>query len=405
MATDHTDDRITESIPWRSSTLYVILASSLIGVMGVSLISPVLPELRSVFGVTDAQVGLLITAYTLPGIFITPFVGIVADRLGRRRVMVPLLLTFGFSGAGIAFVTSFTDVLILRFVQGIGASALVTLSVTLIGDTYEGGRRDAVMGVNSSSIGTGAAFYPLLGGALAAIRWSVPFLFFGIAILVAVVALVVLDEPTSDWSMGLREYLGRLQAVSRLPSALAIFVAIFLMFFTFYGAVLTALPLLLSDEFGLTATGIGPILSMVAIASATVASQFGRISSWRSAPELVSFGIVASGTSLLLVWLAPSPIFVAMSLLLFGGGFGVVMPSIDTTAVSLVSDELRAGMMGMRTSLLRLGQTLGPIAFTFAAETFFVSTVAGYRLLLVVMGVTVIGLGLGAALFLRTRSA
>ena len=391
----------SSTIPWRSSALYVILSSSLIGVMGVSLISPVLPDLRGVFGISDAQVGLVITAYTLPGIFLTPFIGLVADRFGRRRVIVPLLLTFGLAGAGIAFVDSFTDVLVLRFVQGIGASALVTLAVTLIGDFYEGNRRDAVMGLNGSTIGTGAAAYPLIGGALAAVHWNVPFLFFGIAVLVGLVTLFVLEEPNDNRSSDVGTYLRRLGAVSRLPSALAIFVSIFVIFFVFYGAVLTALPLMLSDEFGLTAGQIGPVLAMVALASATVSSQYGRVSEWRSAPELVALGFVAYGTSLLGVWLAPSPLFVGASLLVFGVGFGVVMPSVDTTVVTLVSGELRAGMMGMRTSMLRLGQTLGPVGFTFVAETAFITPVAGYRVLLVTSGVFVAVAGVLGYFFLR----
>jgi MFS family permease len=391
MATEAKASADTESsIPWDSSTLYIILSSSLIGVMGVSLLSPVLPSLRSVFAITDSQVGLVITAYTLPGIFLTPFMGLVADRLGRRQVIIPLLFVFGAAGAGISLASSFTEVLVLRFLQGIGASALVTLAVTLIGDFYEGGRRNAIMGLNGSMVGAGAAVYPLIGGTLAGIRWNVPFLFFGTAILVGVAAVFVLDEPEQGAAAGVGEYLRRVRDVVLLPEALAIFAVILVVFFVFYGAVLTALPLLLSDEFGLSAGEIGPILAMVSLASATVSSQYGRVSQWRTAPELLALGFVAYGTSLLGVWLAPSPLFVGASLLAFGVGFGVVMPSIDTTVVTLVSGDLRAGM---RTSMLRLGQTLGPVAFTFVAETAFASSVAGYRALLLAAGVLVVASG------------
>ncbi|TYT63419.1 MFS transporter [Natrialba swarupiae] len=393
MGAQQTETR-DSSIPWHSSALYVILSSSLMGVMGVSLVSPVLPSLRPAFGVSDAQIGLVITAYTLPGIFLTPFVGLVADRIGRRRVIVPLLFTFGIGGAGIAFATSFTELLALRFVQGVGASALVTLSVTLIGDFYDGPRQNAVMGINSSMLGTGAAAYPLIGGALAGIRWNAPFLFFGVGILVGVFAAIALPEPESTHSSDVRTYVGRLRDVVVHPQALAIFAAIFAIFFVFYGAIQTALPLLLSDEFALSSGEIGLTLAMVSVAGAVVSSQYGRISNWRSAPELIALGFVAYGVSLLGVWIAPSPLFVGAALLAFGVGFGIVMPSVDTTIVQFVSDRLRAGMMGMRTSVLRLGQTLGPVSFTYLAETAFDSPIDGYRWLVLGFGVVILLSGL-----------
>lgn len=389
------------ALPWRSRAFYVVILSSLIGVMGVSLISPVLPDLRSVFGVSDAQIGLVITAYTLPGIVLTPFAGLLADRFGRRRVVVPLLFTFGLGGTGVAFAETFTQVLALRFLQGVGASALISLSVTLIGDFYEGTQRDAVMGFNGSSMSTGAALYPLVGGLLAGVRWNAPFLFFGVAVLVGLVALLVLEEPATGEPTDVRTYFGRLRGAALDPGALALFGAVFSAFFLFYGGVLTAVPLLLSDVYGLTSGQIGLVLAMVSLASAVVSAQYGRIADWRTAPELVTLGFVAYGASLVGVWLATSPVGIGAALLAFGVGFGVVMPSIDSALIGLVSGQLRAGVMGLRTSVLRLGQTLGPFAFTFAAETAFPTTTQGYRSLLILGGSAVVLVGAGSYLVVR----
>ena len=386
---ESTGDGALSRVPWDSGVLYVILSSSMIGIMGVSLVSPVLPDMRPAFGVTDAQVGLVITAYTVPGIVLTPFVGLLADRIGRRLVLVPLLVLFGVAGAAIAVAETFTQVLALRFLQGVGASALITLAITLIGDCYAGEQRNAVMGLHGSTIGTSAAFYPLIGGALGTVRWSVPFLFFAVAILVGVFAATTLHEPERSEPQRVWTYLERLGHVLLLPSALAIFAAIFVIFTVFYGAILTALPLLLSDEFGLGSDGIGIVIAAVALASAIVSSQFGRIARWRTPEELVAIGFLAYGVSLIGVYLAPSPVFVAVSLLAFGVGFGVVMPSVDTAVVTLVSGELRAGMMGMRTSVLSLGKTVGPFLFTYLAQAAFPTTVAGYRTLLLVSGLLV----------------
>ncbi|THE63687.1 MFS transporter [Salinadaptatus halalkaliphilus] len=403
MADDPDETGVLSQIPWQSGPLYIILSSSLIGVMGVSLISPLLPELRPVFDVSDAQVGLLITVYSAPGIIITPFIGYAADRLGRKRVLVPLLVTYGVAGAGIAFTTHFGVALGLRFLQGIGATALVMLSVTLIGDLYEGPRQDALIGINASMIGIGAAFFPLIGGVLAIVRWSVPFLFFSVSILVGVAGTVLL-ESTTPTETQFRNYVGRITAVVRLPQALALFAAMFFVFFIHFGAVITALPLLLSDEFGLTVAQIGLILPMVSLANATTSSLYGRFSTWLAAPKLISLGFVAFGLGLLVVWLAPHPVVIGAGLLVFGVGFGLTLPAIDRTIIALVSAELRAGVMGVRTSMLRFGQTIGPIGFTFTAERFFESTVVGYQLLILFVGIATIGGGSCFAVYFYVSS-
>lgn len=398
------DDSGATAIPWRSGVLYVVLGSSLVGVMGISLISPVLPDLRAAFGISDTQVGLVITAYTLPGIFLTPFVGLVADRVGRRRVIIPLLLLFGVAGAGVSFAESFPQVVALRFLQGVGGSALIALAVTLIGDFYEGGLRNNVIGLNASTIGIGAAFYPLVGGALASIRWSAPFLFFGVAVLVGIYAAVVLEEPEIDSPTDVRTYLAGLREVMLLPRALAIFAALVLVLFVYYGGVLTALPLLLDEQFGLSADRIGLLLSTSAVATAIVSSQYGRIAAWRGTSTLVALGFAAFGASFLGLWLAPSPIYAAGVMPGFGVGIGLMMPTIDEALIAIGPRRFRAGVFGVRTSMLRVGQTLGPVGFTAFAESAFPSPVRGYRLLLLTVGGVMLLVALGSYLLFRDRS-
>jgi len=379
-------DHPTRWIRFGSARLQVILASSLIGVMGVSLLSPVLPALRSTFGVTDAQVGFVITVYTLPGIFVTPFVGLVADRLGRKRTLVPLLCLFGVAGMGVAATSSFRQVLVLRFLQGIGASALITLAITLIGDYYEGDRQRRLVGINSSAIGVGAALYPLIGGVLASVRWDVPFLFFGVSLLVALAAVVVLNEPTIDQPATPGTYLDGLVRVVTMPAAIGLYLTAFLTFFLFYGGVLTAIPFLLTDEYGIVEPYLGLILSVVSVSNAVVASQFGRISDYLDTRTVVAAGFLCFGGALLGIRVVCSAVQVAFLLAVFGVGFGLVMPALNARAVSLVSGRRRGSILGVQTSMLRVGQTLGPIAIAGLAETAFQTTLGGYRVVLPLFG-------------------
>lgn len=366
----------------------------MIGVMGVSLLAPVLPALRGEFGVTDSQVGLIITVYTLPGIVLTPFVGFAADRIGRRRTLIPLLVLFGVAGAAIAWASTFDQILWLRFLQGIGASALITLAFTLIGDYYAEDRQAAIIGLNSSAIGTGAAVYPLIGGFLAAIRWNVPFLFFGVSILVGIVGIVVLPEPAFHRPADIRQYVENFRAALKMPAAIGVYLADFAVFFLFYGAILTAVPLLLTDEFGITEPWLGLLLAIVSVTNAIVAAKYGALEGSASVETFIAIGFLLFGVALIAVRFITAPIHMAVILVVFGVGFGLMMPTLNTVVVTLVSGQLRASMLAVQTSMLRLGQTVGPVAFTVLAERYFATAVGGYRTVLPLFGIVAIGLGI-----------
>lgn len=90
-AEDKTGDRKV----YRDHNLHVLFGVTLMAVLGVSRITPVLPEVRDAFGVTSGQVGFLISVFTLPGIALTPVLGVLSDRHGRRKILVQALLLFG----------------------------------------------------------------------------------------------------------------------------------------------------------------------------------------------------------------------------------------------------------------------------------------------------------------------
>jgi len=161
--------------PLADLDLWLLFAVTLVGVGNVSSVSPAFPQVVDVFDISRVQVGWVVTAYSLPGILSAPLVGIGADRLGRKRVLVPTLFVFGVAGGACALARSFPVLLGLRAVQGLAAAPLVGLAVTIIGDRYQGRDRAAAVGYNATALNVGTAAYPAVGGALAAIAWYVPF--------------------------------------------------------------------------------------------------------------------------------------------------------------------------------------------------------------------------------------
>ena len=170
------DDFPGEAAPlFLDPNLNLVFCITLLAVLGVSSIAPVFPTVAEELNVPPEAVGLLITVFTLPGIILTPVLGVLADRIGRKQVLVPALILFSLAGASCSLARDFQLLLALRFLQGVGAASLGSLNATLIGDLFEGQRRTQAMGYNASVLSVGTALYPSLGGALALLGWYVPF--------------------------------------------------------------------------------------------------------------------------------------------------------------------------------------------------------------------------------------
>ena len=146
-----------QSRPVSLAGLVLVLCVALMGVMGVSITLPILPKLGAVFHQDAAGVALLITCFTLPSAFMTPVAGVLADRFGRKAVLLPGLLLFACGGMGCAFSDSFENLLAWRAIQGLGAAPLGILYGTLVGDFYKEADRPKVMGMVGATISFGTA--------------------------------------------------------------------------------------------------------------------------------------------------------------------------------------------------------------------------------------------------------
>jgi predicted MFS family arabinose efflux permease len=115
----------------------------------VYVIAPLLPGIRTTFGVTLAAAGLLVTVFTAGYTLASPFIGGLTDRLGRRAVLYTGLLSFIAFEAVSAWAPNFTVLLVARAVTGIAAAAISPTSYTIIGDAVPYHARGRVMSIAS----------------------------------------------------------------------------------------------------------------------------------------------------------------------------------------------------------------------------------------------------------------
>ena len=346
---------------YAEKNLRIVFSITLMAVLGVASITPAFPGMQSALNTSAEQIGLLITVFTLPGVFLAPALGVMADRYGRKRILVPSLLLFGVAGFLCGVIHTFHYLLLMRFFQGIGAASLGSLNVTLIGDLYTGRERIAAMGYNASVLSIGTASYPVIGGILAMFGWYFPFFLPALALPIGLVVLFSLQNPEPSASQSLARYLretlkslANRQVTGLLLASVATFVLI-------YGSYLTYFPFLVDERFSAPPYVIGLLMSSMSFTTAVTASQLGKLSRRFSEVSLFRFAFVLYAISLALIPFLANIYFLLGPLVIFGIAQGLNIPSIQTLLAGLAPIEYRGVFMSLNGMALRTGQTIGPV--------------------------------------------
>jgi len=341
--------------------LNVIFGVTLLAVLGVSSVAPVFPTVARELNVAPEAVGLLITVFTLPGILLTPVFGVLADRFGRKQVLVPALILFSLAGSSCSLARDFELLLLLRFFQGVGAASLGSLNATLIGDLFSDRQRTEAMGYNASVLSVGTAVYPSLGGALAALGWYVPFALPIVGLGVALAVLFKLETVEVRRGDGLRAYLGEALTGMKNQKVLGLYLVSVMTFIVLYGAYTTFIPLHLATEFGSTALAIGLVMSVGSLSTAITASNLRALHRFLTSERLITYAFALYALSFLAIPWLPGHWLVAIPVALFGVAQGMNYPVVMSLLAGLAPTEHRAVFMSANGMVLRVGQTLGPL--------------------------------------------
>ncbi|MCA1731161.1 MAG: MFS transporter [Actinobacteria bacterium] len=355
---------------YKDHNLHVIWFVTLMAVLGSSSVAPAFPEIREQFGVSAGQVGLLITVFTLPGVFLTPVAGVLSDRYGRRTILVPSLLLFGIAGGACALARDFEMLLVLRVLQGVGAAALGALNVTLIGDLFSGRDRTVALGYNSSVLSIGTGSYPAIGGALATFGWFYPFALPILAIPIALLVLFSLRNSEPHNKQGLKEYAGSVWEQVKSRQVVGLLIGNLVTFIILFGALITYLPTVMYENFGAPPLVIGLVLASSSLTTALTSTQLGRLTDRFSEKPLIRVSFVLYAISLGLVPLVPSVWLLLVPTVIFGVAQSINIPNSFSLLNEAAPAENRGAFMSLNSTILRLGQTLGPVLMSAAAIPF-----------------------------------
>lgn len=394
----------------RERPFQLLLLINVLPPLGTALLSPVLGSLIEPLGASTANIGLMMSAFTAPSIFVIPIAGIISDRYGRRPVLIFGLCWFGLTGTAIAFVSTFGASLALRALQGVGFAALTPIIITSLGDLYAGTKEATAQGLRFTGSGLSQTVFPLAAGILVGAAWQYPFLLYAVAFPIAAVAYIYFKEPLDEAAdkesdSGIREQLGDMRTLIEHRRAWAMVAARGTANIPWFGF-LTYNSILVVNVLGYTPTEAGILAALASLTYALAASQAGRIAALfedRLYP-LVATNL-SMGGGLTLTFLAPSLAVAAVGVVFMGIGFGLVLSIYRSVITTLPPADLRGGLVSLGEGSGRATATATPVVMGVAVAVTTTSLGFETAVRAVGVGTGVVSASVGiACLFLVSSS-
>jgi predicted MFS family arabinose efflux permease len=161
----------------------------------LNLYSPqaVLPLLSKEFGATEAGIALIMFASTFAIAFTAPFTGVIADVLGRKRVITTAMIALVIPTAMTALAPNLESMIVWRFVQGLMLPPIFAVTIAYIGGEMPADEATGMTGIYTAGAGLGGFAGRLLTGALAEpIGWRNAFLVDAALTALLAIAVIVL---------------------------------------------------------------------------------------------------------------------------------------------------------------------------------------------------------------------
>jgi len=346
----------------RDSRLLVLLVAGSLTTMAGGVVAPILPEMIQQLNLDPALAGNLVSLHCLTIALFSPPLGIVADRIGHLRVLIPSLILYALFGTAGAFMHSLIPLLVVRGLLGAASGGIAAASLGILGNMYKGEARSQALGYATSTLTIMGIAFPLLGGWVGSFHWQWAFGLYGIGLPMAILAARFLPEKSSpktkadvkDSGSKLRQVLGR-------PYTLRLLCTLSLVSIAMYAVVIYA-PQYLKQTIDATSVVNGIVLASRAIGAAII-SAFGAK---RLAQRLGQPTTVAIGLGLMALTLSTIPIlhqlgWILVTAVFFGVGFGLVLPTLYGTLANLAPPDLKSSVLAAGTGAGFLGQFISPI--------------------------------------------
>ncbi len=340
------------------------------------MVGPVLPRFALEFGVTVAEVGLLISAFTLARVFLNFPAGSLSERVGRRAVLLAGGMLVGLASIGSGLVQGFPELVVLRFLTGAGGALAVTVSSTIMADISTRGNRARMMSFNEGIVSVGLFLGPGAGGLLAdAVGLRVPFYVAGALALSATLWAALRLPETRGWNADPRPasaasrgglWRGVVQILGDRNYAMIALVA-FATFFTRFGTLFLLLPVL-AYAMGMSPGQYGLMASCIALVQVPLLAVAGSLADRIGRKAVIVPSQLLTGAAIIGYGLAPSVPWFLVAAAFFALGMGIGGTAPAAYLADIAPSHLRGVSIGLYRTIGDIAGFFGPLLLGLVAD-------------------------------------
>ena len=324
--------------------VWVLVAANAVIAIGYGVVAPVLPQYARNFGVSISAATFVITAFAVLRLVGAPPAGLLIQRFGERRVYIAGLLIVAVSTAACAFAQTYWQLLLFRSLGGLGSAMFSVSSFGLMIRISPPDARGRVAGLFTSAFLVGSVSGPVLGSLTAGLGLAMPFVIYGVALLIAASVIFVslrhsalatpdvASEPAISVGVALRNRAYRAALVSNFATGWSAF-----------GLRIALVPLFIVEVLGRCPGWAGLALATFAVGNVSVVVPSGYLSDRVGRRVLLLIGLpVAAAATVLVGFTTSLPIFLAAAFVT-GAATGIFISPQQAAVADVVGSKARGG--------------------------------------------------------------
>ncbi|MCK4566408.1 MAG: MFS transporter, partial [Candidatus Thorarchaeota archaeon] len=345
---------------------------TLLVLLGLSMVSPILPIYAESFQVSYTLVGFVISSFAIARMVLDMPAGILSRKFDKKKIMILGLVLISTSSVLAGLAPNYITLIIARLIEGAGSALYVTTATVFLIQISGEEKRGQYMSLYMGMLLLGAIFGPTFGGIIAdAYGIRAPFFAYAIITGLAVIPTLVLPKLTNSGNvsshLNLREIVRDMRQVLSNPSFLLVSFVVFTLFLLRTGVRTTLVPLFAANNLGLDEISIGLILTIGAITTTLTIVPMGKISDRIGRKKPLALCLVLTAGVTLLIPFSMDLLSLSIALAIYGAVIGLSGPAAAYVTDVSPKDKLEISM-GLYRMISDFGFVVGPLLLGYLAD-------------------------------------